>query len=172
MFQVADLSRVWVLVEVYEHQIDGLKPGASAEIRMPARPGRTWDGQVDSLYTELDPDTRTLRVRLVFDDPDLSLNLNMFADVQIFGGPKRDVLKIPTEALIVTGARTGVVRALGDGRIQPVDVVSGMQRSGIVEILSELEAGDRVVTSGQFLIDSESNLRASFQRLGELQPEL
>lgn len=167
MFRVADLSRVWVMVDVYEHQIDGLKPGAPAEIRVPARPGRTWSGQVDYLYPELDPDTRTLRVRLVFDNPDLSLKPNMFADVEIFGGPKRDVLKIPAEALIVTGTRTSVVRALGDGRFQPVDVVSGMQRDGVVEILSGLEAGDRVVTSGQFLIDSESNLRASFQRLGE-----
>lgn len=167
MFRVADLSRVWVMVDVYEHQIDWLKPGAPAEIRAPARPGRTWNGQVDYLYPELDPDTRTLRVRLVFDNPDLSLKPNMFADVEIFGGPKRDVLKIPAEALIVTGARTSVVRALGDGRFQPVDVVSGMQRDGVVEILSGLEAGDRVVTSGQFLIDSESNLRASFQRLGE-----
>lgn len=167
MFQVADLSRVWVMVDVYEHQIDWLKPGAPAEIRVPARPGRTWNGRVDYLYPELDPDTRTLRVRLVFDNPDLSLKPNMFADVEIFGGPKRDVLKIPAEALIVTGTRTSVVRALGDGRFQPVDVVSGMQRDGVVEILSGLEAGDRVVTSGQFLIDSESNLRASFQRLGE-----
>ena len=167
MFQVADLSRVWVMVDVYEHQIDWLKPGASAEIRVPARPGRTWNGQVDYLYPELDPDTRTLRVRLVFDNPDLSLKPNMFADVEIFGGPKRDVLKIPAEALIVTGARTSVVLALGDGRFQPVDVVSGLQRDGVVEILSGLEAGDRVVTSGQFLIDSESNLRASFQRLSE-----
>ncbi|NCA71426.1 MAG: efflux RND transporter periplasmic adaptor subunit [Sphingobacteriia bacterium] len=171
MFEIADLSRVWVMVDVYEHQIDWLKPGASAEIRVPARPGRTWDGRVDYLYPELDPDTRTLRVRLVFDNPDLSLKPNMFADVQIFGGPKRDVLKIPAEALIVTGARTSVVRALGDGRFQPVDVVSGLQRDGVVEILSGLAAGDRVVTSGQFLIDSESNLRASFQRLGEPQPE-
>jgi membrane fusion protein, copper/silver efflux system len=167
MFRVADLSRVWVMVDVYEHQIDWLKPDAPAEIRVPARPGRTWNGRVDYLYPELDPDTRTLRVRLVFDNPDLSLKPNMFADVEIFGGPKRDVLKIPAEALIVTGARTSVVQALGDGRFQPVDVVSGMQRDGVVEILSGLEAGDRVVTSGQFLIDSESNLRASFQRLGE-----
>jgi Cu(I)/Ag(I) efflux system membrane fusion protein len=167
MFSIADLSRVWVLVDIYEHQIDWLKPGAAAEMRVPARPGRQWEGEVDYLYPELDPTTRTLRVRLVFDNPDLSLKPNMFADVEIFAGPKREVLKIPAEALILTGERAAVVLALGDGRFQPVDVVTGMQRAGEVEILSGLEAGVRVVTSGQFLIDSESNLQASFQRLGE-----
>ncbi|MBK5968128.1 efflux transporter periplasmic adaptor subunit [Thiorhodovibrio winogradskyi] len=171
MFRVADLSRVWVMVDVYEHQIDWLKPGAAAEMRVPARPGRDWKGKVDYLYPELDPNTRTLRVRLVFDNPDLSLKPNMFADVEIFGGPKKDVLKIPAEALIMTGERESVVLALGDGRFQPVDVVTGMQRDGAVEILSGLEAGDRVVTSGQFLIDSESNLQASFQRLTEPEPD-
>ncbi|WPL19684.1 Cation efflux system protein CusB precursor [Thiorhodovibrio winogradskyi] len=171
MFSIADLSRVWVLVDIYEHQIDWLKPGAAAEMRVPARPGRSWEGKVDYLYPELDPTTRTLRVRLVFDNPDLSLKPNMFADIEIFGGPKRDVLKIPAEALILTGEREAVVLALGDGRFQPVDVVTGMQRAGEVEILSGLEAGDRVVTSGQFLIDSESNLQASFQRLAEPEPE-
>ncbi|WPL12663.1 efflux RND transporter periplasmic adaptor subunit [Thiorhodovibrio litoralis] len=171
MFRVADLSRVWVMVDVYEHQIDWLKPGAAAEMRVPARPGRTWKGKVDYLYPELDPNTRTLRVRLIFDNPDLSLKPNMFADVEIFGGPKKEVLKIPAEALIMTGERESVVLALGDGRFQPVDVVTGMQRDGAVEILSGLEAGDRVVTSGQFLIDSESNLQASFQRLTGPEPD-
>lgn len=167
MFTIADLSRVWVLVDVYEHQIDWLTEGLAAEMTVAARPGRTWKGKVDYLYPELDPKTRTLRVRLVFDNPELVLKPNMFADVTIYGGPKRDVLKIPAQALIVTGERESVVRALGDGRFQPVDVVTGMQRDGEVEILSGVDAGDAVVVSGQFLIDSESNLQASFMRLGE-----
>jgi Cu(I)/Ag(I) efflux system membrane fusion protein len=171
MFTIADLSQVWVMVDIYEHQIDWLREGLSAEMTVPARPGRTWEGKVDYLYPELDPDTRTLKVRLVFDNPDLALKPNMFADVVIYGGPKRDVLKVPTQALIVTGERESVVLALGDGRFQPVDVVTGMQRAGEAEILSGLEPGDEVVTSGQFLIDSESNLQASFMRMAEPETE-
>jgi len=165
MFTVVDMSRIWVLVDVFEHQIDWLAQGLTAEIQVPAHPGRTWEGEVDYLYPELDPKTRTLRVRLVFDNPDLVLKPNMFAEVKIYGGPKRDALKIPREALIATGERESVVRVLGEGRFQPVDVVTGMQRNGDVEILSGLAEGDEIVISGQFLIDSESSLQASFMRL-------
>ena len=167
MFTVADLSQVWVMVDVFEHQIDWIKPGLPAEITVPAHPGRKWEGVVDYLYPDLDPKTRTLQVRLVFPNPELSLKPNMFADVVIFGGPKKDVLKIPREALIVTGERETVVRALDNGRFQPVDVVTGMQPGEEVQILSGLNEGDEIVVSGQFLIDSESNLQASFMRMGD-----
>ncbi len=167
MFTIADLSRVWVMVDVFEHQIDWIARGQTAEITVPAHPGRTWEGTVDYLYPDLDPDTRTLRVRLVFPNPGLELKPNMFADVTIYGGPKRDILKIPRPALIVTGERETVIKALGDGRFQPVDVVTGMQRGGEVEVLSGLEAGDEIVVSGQFLIDSESSLQASFMRMSD-----
>lgn len=170
MFSVADLSRVWVMVDIFEHQIDWLAEGLTAQMTVPARPGRTWEGKVDYLYPELDPNSRTLRVRLAFDNPGLVLKPNMFADVVISGGPKKDVLKIPSEALIVTGERETVVLDLGDGRFQPVDVVTGIQRGGEVEILSGLDAGASVVVSGQFLIDSESSLRASFMRMGDPAP--
>ena len=167
MFTIVDLSRVWVMVDVFEHQIDWLRKGLGAEITVLAHPGRTWEGEVDYLYPELDPKTRTLRVRLVFANPDGLLKPNMFAEVVIYGGPKQDVLKIPREALIVTGERESVVRALGEGRFQPVDVVTGMQRGGEVEILSGLEEGEEIVVSGQFLIDSESNIQASFMRMND-----
>ncbi|MBK1718666.1 efflux RND transporter periplasmic adaptor subunit [Thiocystis violacea] len=167
MFTIADLRRVWVLVDIFEHQIDWVAPGLSAEIRVSARPGRLWEGKVDYLYPSLDAKARTLRVRLVFDNPDGALKPNMFANVVIFGGPKREVLKIPSEALILTGTRSSVVKALGDGRFQPVDVVAGLRSGREVEILSGLEEGDRVVASGQFLIDSESSLQAAFQRMDQ-----
>jgi Cu(I)/Ag(I) efflux system membrane fusion protein len=164
---IADLSRIWVLVDVYEHQIDWLAEDLSAEIRVPAYPGRAWEGRVEYIYPELDPKSRTLRVRLAFDNPDGLLKANMFADVVIYGGPKRDTLAVPAEAVIETGRRSSVVLALGEGRFQPVDVVTGMASNGMVEILSGLKAGDEVVVSGQFLIDSESSLQASFLRMGE-----
>lgn len=166
VFTLSDLSRIWVLVDVFEHQIDWLSVGRPAEISVPAYPGRTWEGTVEYIYPELDVAARTLRVRLAFDNPEGLLKHNMFADVVIYGGPKRGIPVIPREALIETGERTSVVKLTGEGRFQPVDVVVGMRAGDRVEILSGLEVGDRVVTSGQFLIDSESSLQASFSRLG------
>ena len=164
---IADLSRIWVLVDVYEHQIDWLADGLSAEIRVPAYPGRVWEGAVEYIYPELDPRSRTLKVRLAFENPDGLLKANMFAEAVIYGGPKRETLAVPAEAVIETGQRTSVVLALGGGRFQPVDVVTGMASNGMVEILSGIDAGDEVVVSGQFLIDSESSLQASFLRMDE-----
>ncbi len=166
MFSIADLSRVWVIVDLYEHQIDGLAPGQRALMRVPARPDRRWEGRVDYLYPELDPTTRTLKVRLIFDNPERALKPNMFAKVTIDAGVRRDVLKLPAQALIITGEGTSVVKVLEDGRrFQPVDVTTGLQQGEEVELISGLAEGDRVVVSGQFLIDSESNLQASFRRL-------
>lgn len=167
MFTVADLSQVWVMVDVFEHQIAWLKPGLVADISVPAYPEKKWEGAVDYLYPDLDPKTRTLRARLVFPNPDLLLKPNMFAEVVIYGGPRKDVLKIPSEALIVTGERESVIMALGAGRFRPVDVTTGMQQGGEVEILSGVNEGDEIVVSGQFLIDSESSLQASFMRMSE-----
>ena len=167
IFTIVDPARMWVLVDVFENQIDWLKEGLKTEIRVPAHPARLWNGKVDYIYPDLDPKTRTLRVRLAFDNPDGLLKANMFAEVVIFGGPKRDALLIPAEALIETGERTSVIKALGEGRFQPLDVVTGAARSGRVEILKGLQEGDEVVVSGQFLIDSESSLQASFLRMQE-----
>jgi Cu(I)/Ag(I) efflux system membrane fusion protein len=165
MMTIADLSSVWVMVDVYEHQIAWLKEGLTAEISVPAWPGKSWEGKVDYIYPELDMKSRTLRVRLEFPNPDRKLKPNMFAEVKIYGGPQRDTLLIPAEALIRTGERDTVVTVLEDNRFQPVDVVVGAHSNGKVEILSGLEQGDEIVTSGQFLIDSESSLQASFQRM-------
>ena len=168
---IADLSRVWVLVDVYEHQIDWLAEGLSAEIRVPAYPGRVWKGEVEYIYPELDATSRTLTVRLAFENPEYLLKANMFADVVVYGGPKHDTLAVPAEAVIETGERTAVVLAVGDGRFQPVDVVTGMAAGDYVEILSGIKEGDEVVVSGQFLIDSEASLQASFLRMSEAPPQ-
>ena len=167
IFTLVDPKHMWVLVDVFEHQIDWLQEGLTAEITVPAYPGRKWEGQVEYIYPELDPRARTLKVRLGFANPDGLLKASMFAEATIYGGPKRNTLMIPSEALIVTGERSSVIKALGGGRFQPVDVVAGANRAGRVEILEGLQAGDEVVVSGQFLLDSESSLRASFLRLEE-----
>ena len=167
LFTIVDLSEVWVMVDIYEHQIAWVRPGLQAEISTPAYPGRSWKGEVEFVYPEVHPTARTLRARLEFANPDELLLPNMFVEVVIYGGPKKDVLIIPREALIVTGERETVVKALGDGRFQPVEVVTGMWRGKQVEVLSGLAEGEQVVISGQFLIDSESSLNASFMRLSE-----
>lgn len=164
---IADLSKVWVQVDVFEHQIAWVEPGLGAEMRIAAYPGKIWQGTVEYIYPDLDELTRTLRVRLSFDNPDLLLKPNMLSEVVIFGGPKHDLVNVPRDALIETGTREAVVKALGDGRFQPIDVVTGMKQGGYVEIVSGLKEGDDIVISGQFLIDSESNLQASFRRMSE-----
>ena len=109
----------------------------------------------------------TLRARLEFANKDEMLKPNMFVEVVIYGGPRKDILTVPREALILTGEREAVVKVLEDGQFQPVEVTTGMWQSGQVEILDGLEEGDEIVVAGQFLIDSESNLRASLRRLAE-----
>lgn len=162
---IADLSTVWVEANVYEHQMEWIKPFLVTTIEVKALPGKRFKGQVSYIYPELDPKTRTLKVRLLIPNPDGLLKPNMFAEVRIFAEPKKKLLKIPREALIVTGERESVVLDLGNGKFQPVDVVSGLRSQDEVEIISGLKKGDRIVSSGQFLIDSEANLQASFNRL-------
>jgi Cu(I)/Ag(I) efflux system membrane fusion protein len=122
---------------------------------------------VEYVYPTLDPKTRTLQVRLRFDNPDEALKPNMYADVRIYGAPRDEVIKIPREALIRTGEQERVILALGEGRFRARQVKSGMESGEWVEILSGLAPGEQVVTSGQFLIDSESSLKAGLQRLSE-----
>lgn len=167
MFTIVDLTEVWVMVDVFEHQLAWVQPGLTAEISTAAFPGRTWEGKVAFVYPEVSPQARTLRARLEFQNPDEALKPNMFVEVVIYGGPRRDVLVLPREALILSGERELVVKALGEGRFQPVEIRTGMWRGNEVEVISGLAEGDEVVVSGQFLIDSESNLQASFRRMGE-----
>lgn len=165
MMTIADLSSVWVEADIYGHQLEWVKRGLIADIEVPALAGQLWEGHVSYIHPELNPETRTLKVRLLVPNQNGLLRPNMFARVRIYGGPKEDVLLIPREALIVTGERESVIIDRGDGKFQPVNVITGMQSKGNVEILSGLEEGDSIVTSGQFLIDSEANLQASFRRL-------
>jgi Cu(I)/Ag(I) efflux system membrane fusion protein len=163
---LADLSSIWLLVDVFERQAEWVEVGQPAEVRLAYLPGRVWEGEVEFVYPTIDPKTRTLRVRLRFDNPDEELKPDMYADVRIYAGPKHDVLSIPREALIRTGHSERAIVALGNGRFAAREVVAGMESGDWVEIVSGLAAGEQVVVSGQFLIDSEASLRASFLRMG------
>ncbi|MFO8024380.1 efflux RND transporter periplasmic adaptor subunit [Thiohalophilus sp.] len=162
---LADLSSVWIQAEVFESQVDWVEAGQPADVSLSYFPGRTWEGEVEYVYPALNPQTRTLRVRLSFDNPDQTLKPNMFADVSIYGGPKRDIVMIPQQALIRGGEEDRVILALEEGRFRPRTVVAGMASGDWVEIKHGLQPGERVVTSGQFLIDSEASLKASMKRM-------
>jgi Cu(I)/Ag(I) efflux system membrane fusion protein len=165
VMSLADLSRVWLLAEVFERQADWVKVGQDADVVLPYQPGTQLEGRVEYIYPGLDPKTRTLKVRLRFANPDESLKPNMYANVKIYGGPRNDIVVIPLEALIRTGREARVVIALGDGRFTSRTVRAGLESGDWVEIVSGIEPGDEVVTSGQFLIDSEASLKASMQRM-------
>ena len=165
VMSLADLSSVWVLAEVFESQADWVKQGQSAEVKLSYLPGREWEGVVEYIYPSLDPKTRTLKVRLRFDNPDEALKPNMFSNVTIYGGAKREVIVIPREALIRTGNDERVIISIGDGKFQPRDITAGIESGEFVEVIKGLNVGDKIVTSGQFLIDSEASLKASIARM-------
>jgi Cu(I)/Ag(I) efflux system membrane fusion protein len=165
IMSLVDLSRVWVQVEVFEHQADWVAVGLPAEMHLSFLPDQKWKGEVAYVYPELDAKTRTLRVRLEFDNPEEALKLNMYANVNLFAGPKDDILYIPRKALINSGRETRVILDQGEGRFRARKVTAGMESGDYVEIISGISEGDRVVVSGQFLIDSEASLKASLMRM-------
>jgi Cu(I)/Ag(I) efflux system membrane fusion protein len=165
LLEIVSHDPIWVLAAVPEVQSSWISRGKSVEVRVPAHPGRIFEGTVDYLYPELDEATRTQRVRVVLPNPDDDLHPGMYADVAIFGGARRDVLLVPSEAVIHTGERTVVVVAESQGRYRPVPVRVGAERDGQTVVLDGVEEGQSVVTSGQFLIDSEASLRGAFERM-------
>jgi Cu(I)/Ag(I) efflux system membrane fusion protein len=171
VMSLGDLSSVWLLAEVFERQAEWVRRGQPAEVRLSYIPGRTWDGKVEYIYPSLDPKTRTLKVRLRFDNPDESLKPNMYANVRLFGGAKDNVIAIPIEGLIRTGREDRVIIALGQGRFEARKVTAGIESGDYVEILQGVNAGDDIVVSGQFLIDSEASMRASLMRMSNPEPE-
>lgn len=165
VMRFADLSSIWVQVDVYEEQIGWIEDGQAAKMTLAFAPGEDWRGAVDYVYPNIDEKSRTGRVRLLFDNPDLRLKPGMYASVSIEADPRLDALHIPREALIRTGRSERVILALGGGRFRPAEVRAGIEYKDRVEILAGLMEGEAVVTSGQFLIDSEASLTASFLRM-------
>jgi len=162
---LADLTSVWLLAEVFESQAEWVAEGQAAEAWLDYMPGSVFSGEVEYVYPVLDPQTRTLKVRLRFDNPGEKLKPNMYARVSIFGKLRPRALSIPREALIRGPERDRVVVALGDGRFRVHEVLTGMESGEWVEIVAGVEEGDRVVTSAQFLLDSEASLAGSIVRL-------
>lgn len=169
VMSLVDLSSVWLQAEVFESQADWVARGQSAEARLNYMPGEVFSGRVDYVYPVLNPTTRTLQVRLRFKNPDGRLKPNMYARVTIYGKTRPSALSIPREALIRGPDTDRVVVALGGGKYQVREIMRGIESGNWVEIIAGLKEGDEVVTSAQFLIDSEASLHGSVLRLGVME---
>ncbi|MFL5539143.1 MAG: efflux RND transporter periplasmic adaptor subunit [Longimicrobiaceae bacterium] len=157
LYTIADLSRVWVQAELREADAGTVREGSPATVELTAFPGRPLAGVVSYLQPVLQEQARTLRARIVLPNPDGRIRPGMYATVRL-SAPERTSLTVPTSALVRTGERTLVFVDLGGGRIQPQEVETGRVAGDFAEVLSGVEPGQRVVTSAQFLLDSESNL--------------
>jgi Cu(I)/Ag(I) efflux system membrane fusion protein len=165
LFHIADLSSLWLSVEAFEDQIGWLRVGSEAEVVLSYFPGETFAGRVRYIEPQVNEKTRTVPLKLEVPNPGGRLRAGMYATVRFQPVVARDAVLVPSLAVLRTGQRNLVVVAQKDGRFSPREVQLGSEGEGRVEILSGLAAGERIVTSAQFLIDSESNLREAVQKL-------
>jgi Cu(I)/Ag(I) efflux system membrane fusion protein len=165
LLRINGLGTVWANAEVPESQAALLRPGARATATSPAVPGKTYSGTVQAILPSVDPATRTLKARLELANPGGRLVPGMFVKMQIDNPRTAKMLLVPTEAIVHTGRRTLVMLAEGNGRFQPAEVQIGIESGGLTEVTRGLKAGQRVVVSAQFLIDSEASLRGVEARL-------
>jgi Cu(I)/Ag(I) efflux system membrane fusion protein/cobalt-zinc-cadmium efflux system membrane fusion protein len=169
IYTISDLSRVWVEAHIYEYELQRVSPGQDAEMTLPYLPGKIYSGKVAYVYPYLQQKTRDVVIRLEFENPDLELKPDMYADVRIKTTEEKDGLLIPSEAVIRSGERNVVFVASGEGRFTPREVTLGIALDGgKVQSLTGLAPGERIVTSGQFLLDSESKLKEAVQKMMEI----
>jgi RND family efflux transporter MFP subunit len=167
LLHIADLSTLWLTVEVFEDQLPWVHVGSPAEVALTYFPGEKFTGKVRFIKPEVSEKTRSVQLTLEVPNGDGRLRAGMYATVVFEPVAVRDAITVPSQAVLRTGERNVVVVALGGGRFAPRDVVLGPQGDGFVQVLSGLHAGEEVVTSAQFLIDSESNLREAIQHMIE-----
>lgn len=168
LFRINGLATVWVNAKVPEVQAAWVKPGAAVEASIAAYRGEIFKGQVSALLPEVDPATRTLTARIELANPKGILKPGMFATINLAATSKKEALLVPSEAVIHTGQRNVVILALDQGKFQPVDIETGMEIDGMTEIRKGLQAGQKVVVSSQFLIDSEASLRSTSTRMSDM----
>lgn len=165
LYRITDLSNVWVNVTAYENQLQFLKIDQTATMTLPFLPGKTFEGRVAYIYPYLNEQARQARVRLEFENPDGELLPGMYATIAIVGEGPQDAVLAPREAILSTGNRHVSFVSLGEGRFEPRDVTIGLSSGGMVQILEGLQPGEKVVTSGQFLLDSESRMREALAKM-------
>ena len=167
IYMISDLTKVWVYADIYEYELPWVKEGDPVEMRLAGVPGTTFKGHLAYIYPYAEAKTRTIKVRMNFDNEALLLKPEMFAEVTIHAGKQANALVIPAEAVIRSGARNQVFLVRAPGKFEPRLVKLGLEASGKVAVLEGLKVGDEVVTSAQFLIDSESKLREATAKMLE-----
>lgn len=165
LFDLADVSHIWVLADVYEYELPRIRTGQEAAMTLPYWPGRTWSGRVSYVYPIVEEKARTVKIRIEFDNPDGELKPGMYADV-VLKGTSRSALSVPDDAVLDSGVRKIVFVALGEGRLEPREVVTGDHADAVYEVLSGLAASESVAAGANFLLDSESRLRAAIAAAG------
>lgn len=171
LFRIADLSRVWVQADIYEYELPWVKAGAPATVTLDYFPGRTFRGKVSYVYPYLEGETRTATARVELANPGGVLKPDMFAHVALDLQVRGRTVLIPSEAVIRSGLRNVVFVSRGGGRFEPREVTLGLEgEEGKVQVLSGIEAGENVVVSAQFLLDSESSLREALRKFRDASP--
>jgi Cu(I)/Ag(I) efflux system membrane fusion protein/cobalt-zinc-cadmium efflux system membrane fusion protein len=168
VYEIADLSSVWVEAHIYEFELAQMVPGLEAEMDLPYQPGKKYHGKVTYVYPYLQRQTRDVVIRLEFENPDLVLKPDMYANVRIQTRPGEPGLQIPSEAVLRSGERNVVFVSRGNGKFTPREVTLGTPLDdGKIHVMTGLAPGEIVVTSGQFLLDSESKLKEATQKMLE-----
>jgi RND family efflux transporter MFP subunit len=164
-FKIADLSTVWAEIEVYEYQLQYVRPGQRASITVDAFPGRSWSGKIIYLDPTIDQRTRTLKAFVEIPNKDRNLRPEMYVNIELRTPAVSAAVKVPEQAVIHTGERSIVIVQQAEGVFEPREVQLGATGDGYQEVRHGLKAGEVIVTSSQFLIDSESNLKAAIQKM-------
>lgn len=168
LYRIADLSTVWVIAHIYDYEVPWVKKGQDVVMDLPYIPGKIFHGTVNYVYPYLDQKVRDIKVRLVFDNPRLELKPEMYVNVQMESHIGSAVTAIPNEAILRSGKRNLVFVDKGGGKFEPRDVILGPEgQDGLVQVLSGVREGERIVTSAQFLLDSESRLKEAIQKMLE-----
>ena len=167
LYLIADLSRIWVNVDIYEDDLPWMKIGDKAEMTVRAAPGHVFEGKVTFIHPTMQKKSRTMRVRLEFDNPGLILKPGMFANVVLYTDARPDAVVVPSEAIIRSGSREQIFVVRAPGKFEPRPVTLGVSAGGFTQILEGVQPGEEVVTSSQFLIDSESKLREATAKMME-----
>jgi RND family efflux transporter, MFP subunit len=168
LYKVADLSTLWVEGEVFEQDLSTVRVGGSVQADFAALPGEHRMGRISYIYPTLNPDTRTVRVRVVLSNPNLTLKPGMYATIRIAGRERANVLTVPRSAVLSTGERSIVFVREANGQLTPREVALGTTSDDRVEVLRGLSAGETVVASGTFLVDAESNLGTALGGMGNM----
>jgi len=166
LYQIADLSAVWVMADIFEQDIGLVRTGSKAKVTISAYPGQVFEGTITYVYPTLKAETRTVPVRLEIANPRQQLKPAMFAQIELSVGDKGKVLTVPNSAVIDSGTRRIVLIQLAEGRFEPREVKLGGRTDNYVEVMGGVKEGEQVVVAANFLIDAESNLKAAVSGFG------